>query len=163
MKILNHPTVSWPLRLAALLMGLASIAPVQAQSRYAYSADATEVTDAQSGLTWRRCTEGKTWSSSTSTCVGGLTVFTHEDALAHAKTQTGWRLPNVKELASLVDVSRANPAVDATAFPSTSSAVYWSSTPDVQGPSSAWSVDFALGNVLSTPRTTFGVLVRLVR
>lgn len=149
-------------RVVILVMGLTTLAPVQAQSRYAYSTDCSEVTDAQTGLIWRRCSAGQTWSGST--CVGGLTVLTHEGALAYAATQTGgWRLPNVKELRSLVDTSRSSPAINPVAFPNTASTTYWSSTPDVQLSSSAWSVEFGLGDVNSTGRNTFGVLVRLVR
>jgi hypothetical protein len=146
-----------------LLAALVAVAPAsaQAQSRYAYSADGTEVTDAQTGLIWRRCTVGQTWANGT--CTGGLTVFRHEEALAHALTQAGWRLPNVKELTSLVDTTSVRPAVNVVAFPGTPTAAYWSSTPDVQSPSNAWSVDFALGQVSPLGRSTFGVLVRLVR
>lgn len=161
MNNLHQSQTNWPVWVAALVMSLAAVAPVQAQSRYAYSADGSEVTDAQTGLIWRRCTVGQTWSNGT--CTGGLTVFRHEEALAHAMTQSGWRLPNVKELASLVDTSSARPAVNVTAFPGTPTATYWSSTPDVQLPSSAWSIDFGSGVVASTGRNTFGVLARLVR
>jgi hypothetical protein len=161
MKILNHAPISWSLCVAALVMGLSTWTPVQAQSRYAYSADGSEVTDAQTGLVWRRCSAGQIWSGTS--CVGGLTVLTHEGALAYAATQTGWRLPNIKELTSLVDTSKRSPATDTVAFPGTTSTTYWSSTPDVQLPSSAWGVEFSLGAVNSTPRNTFGVLVRLVR
>ena len=170
MKTLNLPTPARSsgtavlfLVMPLLLAALAAVAPAsaQAQSRYAYSSDGTEVTDAQTGLIWRRCTVGQTWANST--CTGGLTVFRHEEALAHAMTQTGWRLPNVKELASLVDTTSVRPAVNAAAFPGTPTAAYWSSTPDVQTPSNAWSVDFTLGTVAPLGRSTFGVLVRLVR
>jgi hypothetical protein len=170
MKILNFPTPARPpvtvarsLALPLLLAAMAAVAPapVQAQSRYAYSADGTEVTDVQTGLIWRRCTVGQTWANGT--CTGGLTVFRHEEALANAMTQTGWRLPNIKELASLVDTTSVRPSINAVAFPATPTAAYWSSTPDVQSPSNAWSVDFALGQVSPLGRSTFGVLVRLVR
>ncbi len=90
-------------------------------------------------------------------------MLSHEGALAYAATQIGWRLPNIKELSSLVDTSKISPATDTVAFPGTTSTTYWSSTPDVQLPSSAWGVEFTLGAVKSTPRNTFGVLVRLVR
>ena len=170
MKILNFPTPARPpvtvarsLALPLLLAAMAAVAPapVQAQSRYAYSADGTEVTDAQTGLIWRRCTVGQTWANAT--CTGGLTVFRHEEALTHAMTQTGWRLPNIKELASLVDTTTVRPAIHTLAFPGTPTAAYWSSTPDVQAPANAWSVDFGLGTVNPLGRSTFGVLVRLVR
>jgi len=44
---------------------------------------------------------GQTWANAGSSCTGTASTYTHEQAPAYAKTQTGWRLPNVKELASL--------------------------------------------------------------
>lgn len=161
MKILNPPRISWSLCVLTLVLAWAALLPVQAQSRYTYSTDGSEVTDARTGLIWRRCSAGQTWNGGA--CTGGITVFTHEAALSYAATQTGWRLPNVKELTSLADTSRTNPAIDTVAFPSTPSATYWSSTPDVQLSSSAWSTEFVMGAVNSTARNTFSVLVRLVR
>jgi hypothetical protein len=134
---------------------------VLAQARFSYSLDGTEVVDSQAGLVWRRCSEGQIWT--TASCTGTATIFTHEEALVHAQKQIGWRLPNIKELSSLVDATRFNPAIDGNAFPLTANAIYWSSSPDVRLPAMAWSVDFGLGSVISTGRDTFGVLVRLVR
>ena len=145
----------------ALLACLGTAGPAQAQARYTYSASGAEVTDVQAGLVWRRCSEGQIWSAGI--CSGTPTTFTHEQALAHAKTQGVWRLPNVKELSSLVDTSRFNPAIDGNAFPQTPSAVYWASSPDVRLPSLAWTVDFGIGSVVSNNRYSSAVLVRLVR
>jgi hypothetical protein len=39
-----------------------------------------------------------------------------------------WRLPNVKELPSIVDYSVYSPAINGTFFPNTQSGVYWSGT-----------------------------------
>lgn len=134
-------------------------------TRFSYSSDGSEVTDAQTGLVWQRCSAGQTWSSSTSTCTGGASVYAHADALAYAKTQSGWRLPNVKELYSVVKTTTVVPAADATAFPSmpnTTGVAYWTSTPDVQSPASAWGVEFKLGAVASYTRSSAN-FVRLVR
>ncbi len=147
--------------LITLLACLGAAGDACAQARFAYSLDGTEVVDSQYGLVWRRCSEGQTWTASS--CTGNPTIFTHEEALIYAKKQIGWRLPNIKELSSLVDASRFNPAIDGNAFPLTANAIYWSSTPDVRVPALAWSVDFGMGSVVSTGRDTYGVLVRLVR
>jgi hypothetical protein len=144
-----------------VMLGFGVVSQAQVPSRYAYSTDGKEVTDALSGLTWSRCTVGQDWTGTT--CAGGLTSYTHEAALIFAATKTGWRIPNIKELGSLVDVSRVNPAIDMTAFPQTASVSYWSSTPNVQAPTSAWAVDFLTGTVASTTRTSAGVLLRLVK
>ena len=146
---------------AAVLACLSAAGPALAQARFAYSLDGTEVVDSQYGLVWRRCSEGQTWTASS--CTGNPTSFTHEEALIYAQKQIGWRLPNIKELSSLVDATRYNPAIDGNAFPLTANAIYWSSSPDVRVPALAWSVDFGFGSVISTGRDTYGVLVRLVR
>lgn len=108
-----------------LLMYLGGMNACHAQSRYTFSANGTEVTDTQTGLTWRRCYEGMTWSGST--CTGELSLYKHEQALVQAKTQVGWRLPNVKELASLVDTSLPDPLLNGTVFPfpNTTNGVSW--------------------------------------
>jgi len=58
-----------------------------------------------------------------------------------------WRIPNVKELQSIVDYSKTNPA---TSFPgATAAAFYWSSSPFAANSSHAWFVFFADGLVNS--------------
>ena len=161
MKWLRDFTGPRLLLATAVLTCLSVAGPALAQARYSYSLDGTEVVDSQVGLVWRRCSAGQTWTASS--CTGSPTSFTHEEALVYAQKQIGWRLPNIKELSSLVDASRFNPSIDGNAFPLTPNALYWSSTPDVRVPSLAWSVDFGLGSVTSTGRDSYGVLVRLVR
>lgn len=122
-----------------------------AQTRYTVSADQQEVTDSRTGLIWRRCAEGMTASGGT--CTGSARMFyLHEAALQHAAAQavsTGkaWRLPNIKELSSIADKSRSNPAIDTTAFPATPSNWFWSSSPYVGYPVNAWVVGFYDGSV----------------
>jgi Protein of unknown function (DUF1566) len=134
-------------------------------TRYVYSPDGTEVEDIVTGLTWRRCAEGMTWTGST--CTGTASTFTHEQALMAAKNQTGWRLPNIKELSSTFDETQFAPAIDATVFPVTPSKRFWSSTPyvglsgDVVG-ASTWVVDFYDGFVGTYSRDT-PYYIRLVR
>jgi hypothetical protein len=133
------------------------------QTRYTYSTTGDEVTDTKTGLTWRRCSEGQAWSGTT--CTGTAATYTQEQALAHAKSQAsvaGWRLPNVKELSSITDKTRSNPAIDTTAFPATPSSWYWSSTPEVGASNSAWYVLFNYGYVVTTLRF-WDFHVRLVR
>lgn len=142
---------------AALLLASAT---AQAQARYTYSATGDEVTDTKTGLTWRRCSEGQAWSGGT--CTGTAATYTHEGALAQAKTQTGWRLPNVKELASLVDKTRTSPAIDTSAFPATPSNWYWSATPYAGYSGYAWYVYFGYGSVSHYTRLS-NFHVRLVR
>jgi hypothetical protein len=57
-----------------------------------------------------------------------------------------WRLPNVRELQSIVDYGRVQPAIDPV-FGGWSS-YYWSSTSGARGPDDAWRVNFYWGYVL---------------
>ncbi|MDD5030949.1 MAG: DUF1566 domain-containing protein [Rhodoferax sp.] len=163
---------AWPW-LAALGLLAALAGTVQAQTRYSYSANGAEVTDSKTGLIWQRCSAEQSWSGST--CTGTPASYTHEAALSYAQTQTGWRLPNVKELSSITDKTRSNPAIDGTAFPNTQLDWFWSSTPyagDVSLPwvvypnagdvSFAWGVYFRDGHVDRYNRY-YAIQVRLVR
>lgn len=131
---------------------LLGICPVAAFAQpYTISTDGSEVTDTKTGLIWRRCAEGMTWSGVT--CVGTASTYTHNAALQRATTQAGsvgWRLPNIKELSSIVDRSLTNPAIDRTTFPATPSNLFWSASPFVSTPSSAEVVDFGVGVVGGT-------------
>jgi hypothetical protein len=148
---------------AALLAGLCCVSSVQAQARFSYSTDGAEVTDSKTGLIWQRCSAGQTWMAGTITTCGGTAAgFTHDAALSYAKSQTGWRLPNVKELSSITDKTRIYPAIDVTAFPATQSSWFWTSTPYAANPSYAWFVDFYGGYVDYDGRGSAGH-VRLVR
>lgn len=57
----------------------------------------------------------------------------------------GWRLPTHNELSGIVDLSRANPAIDTVAFPWTPSETFWTSTPYAEHAETAWYVDFRRG------------------
>jgi hypothetical protein len=125
-----------------------------------FAINGAEVTDNRTGLVWARCSVGQSWSGST--CTGSATTHTHEAALALAQAATGWRLPNVKELASLADKGCQSPAIDSTAFPNTPSGWFWSSSPYVGDSYNAWGVYFGNGGVDLINRNYYG-LVRLVR
>lgn len=143
--------------------------PVAASAQLIVSADGSEVTDTKTGLIWRHCPEGM--ASSATACTGMATPFTHEAALQQAAAQAGsvgWRLPNVKELSSIVDKTVINPAIDSVIFPATPASLFWSSSPFVTGASSAWVVDFGAGVVggsggLGRNDTKSHYSVRLVR
>jgi hypothetical protein len=64
---------------------------------------------------------------------------------------TGWRLPSVEELLTLVDLTRVDPAIDTTVFPGTGSDFFWSSSADVGSPGTAWGVSFNSGSAGASP------------
>jgi Protein of unknown function (DUF1566) len=151
--------------LASLLLPIALWANA---APFSISADGQEVTDAKTGLIWRRCAEGMT--ASVSGCTGTAGTFSAIDALTLASTQassTGvaWRLPNVKELSSIADKSRINPAIDTAAFPATPPSYFWSSSPWVVLAGNVWAVFFGDGIIRGRPGYGEGYIfsVRLVR
>ena len=161
----GHPMNKKTIAAAAALLGLLAASPSPAQSVYSYSTDANGtanalVTDSKTGLTWQRCSGGQSFVGGT--CSGTASTYTHEEALAYAKTQAGWRLPSVKELSSLVDGSFVGPAINAAAFPATPSYFAWASSPYASDPANAWAVLFAEGSVSTFSRINTAH-VRLVR
>jgi hypothetical protein len=58
--------------------------------------------------------------------------------------------------------SVTQPTINSTYFPNTMSSYYWSSSPNANGSSNAWLVDFGSGNSLSGFKD-FNFFVRLVR
>jgi hypothetical protein len=74
-----------------------------------------------------------------------------------------WRLPNVRELQSIVDYGFSDPAIDDEVFGTSSSwHSYWSSTNDDDDPAQSWYVDFKSGFVFHDAKT-FHFNVRAVR
>ena len=94
------------------------------------------VTDKSTGLMWQGATDDPLpWVNSIA-LYDGMTIDEH----------TGWRLPTLKELASIVDLEKNDPSIDDTAFQNTFSSRYWSASTEVIHPDDcAWSVDFTDG------------------
>ena len=128
------------------------------------------VTHALTGLMWKRCAEGLT----TTACAGSVTTMTWAQALAAAKDSTfagysDWRLPNIKELDSIVETCGYSPSINQTLFPATPAGDFWSATSDISATGSALLVSFVHGGAISnSPTPPPGVKtnvypVRLVR
>ena len=69
-----------------------------------------------------------------------------EDAEKYCTDKSG-RLPTLRELQSIVDYERHEPAIDTAFFPDTKSSWYWTSTETNWNKSSAWCVVFFSGGV----------------
>ena len=134
--------------------------------RFIPSDDGTEVTDTLTGLIWRRCAAGMSWNNDDQRCDGTSTAFQWKDALefARANHKGGWRIPNVKELISLLDYEKQPPAIDETAFPN-SPGPHLSSTPfDDVGSLYIYAVYFGRGSVEKVDVSTGGTSsLRMVR
>lgn len=76
-----------------------------------------------------------------------------------------WRMPNIKELQSIVDYSQLDPAL-ALSFPGSRHVgilnFYWSSTTFAADSTYVWSIDFGGGDVNPSSKTD-GQIVRAVR
>jgi len=104
--------------------------------RFSDNANGT-VTDNRTGLMWQKCSFGQ----NAMTCNGSVLTVSWFDALTNTNSvnqgigfagYTDWRLPNIKELRSLVEQKCVSPAINLNVFPSTpSSYTYWSSSPAV--------------------------------
>lgn len=150
-----------------IAMGLwAAVGLALGVDRFSYSYDGLEVTDNMTGLVWQRCPVGFQFSVAGTSCnstSGDTTKFTHDEALRFAQSQDGWRLPNIKELFSIVDLNRKTPAIDPGAFPNTPSTYFWSSSPNVTVTSLALAVYFYDGGVYNAILRNNSYYVRLVR
>ena len=122
-------------------------------------------TDVSLGLIWMRCSLGQTWINET--CSGDASELTWQQALQAAHgyeyaQQLGWRVPNMKELASLTERSCVRPAINEMFFPNTSSDDYWTSTPSAVDPKRAWVIAFFNSSNSLKDKSLF-VFTRLVR
>ncbi len=98
---------------------------------------------------------------------GEASTVTWENALAYCEnlalgSHTDWRLPNAKELRSISDDTRSNPAINTTYFPGAQATRYWSSTSQFGHAASAWFVDFTSGKTSYNDKTGL-LVVRCVR
>jgi len=73
-----------------------------------------------------------------------------------------WRLPNINELASIIDYGRYNPAANPVFEETRVDKGTWSSTVYHYNPPFSWYVDFKIGSVYHNWRTTY-YYVRCVR
>jgi hypothetical protein len=77
-------------------------------------------------------------------------------------TYTDWRMPTRRELLTLVHAGAQNPSIDATYFPNTVAAYFWSGSSYVPDPTQAWQVSFLYGHN-SGYYKSYAYFVRLVR
>lgn len=125
--------------------------------------------DTKTGLMWMRCSLGYRWQDGS--CLRDETQpaeFNWPDALKAAAAAKSfadyhdWRMPNRKELASIVEAACFDPAIDLELFPATEAKGYWSSSPNNFNDWSAWGVNFINGDHVSTSRDNL-FAVRMVR
>jgi hypothetical protein len=121
------------------------------------------VTHSKTGLMWKQCAEGQSGAG----CVtGSATAMSWGDAINAAATTfagySDWRLPNKKELRSIVETGCYSPSINETAFPATPISHFWSSTTYASNPANAWDVYFYGGGSFAVSKAN-NYSVRLVR
>ncbi|MES1164282.1 MAG: DUF1566 domain-containing protein [Verrucomicrobiota bacterium] len=132
--------------MAVLAMGLVtagvSLAAAPA-GRYVIASGA--VYDTKTNLTWQQG------------LLPGMYTQAEATAACTALTLNGaaWRLPTMREMLTIVDLSVGppGPTIDAKAFPNTPAGFFWSATPYSGTPTNFWSTNFqygfAYGNTMS--------------
>jgi hypothetical protein len=139
-------------------------------ARYTNFNDGT-VEDTKTGLMWKQCAEGATGSSCSSSnptpFSSATNILAQLDAVNAAPASLGlgyadWRIPTVKELASLVDrCTGTTLAIDNTVFPNNQSLSYVSASYDANDNTRFWYVDFSGGAVaVASPSNKYLRLVR---
>lgn len=121
------------------------------------------ITDNATGLMWEQKTAANkadtyNWENAKNYC---------ENQIGTSGTYAGdsdWRLPNIKELVSIVDYGTVDPAIDETFFPNTKSDYYWWSSTTYAGDTNlAFHVSFSTGNVSVHNKSLWSYYVRAVR
>lgn len=127
------------------------------------------LTHTSTGLSWARCAVGQTWNNDDSTCEGTATSFNWQEALALSTSygledKTDWRLPNIKELASIVERNCVDPSARLSLFPDTPSGSFWSASTNTASNrvDYAWAVTFTNGSLDSHAKQQ-DFYVRMVR
>lgn len=134
-------------------------------SRFDLKADGT-VIDNQTKLMWMRCSLGAAWSNGE--CKGAAEDYTWQQALDASYNSrfagyNNWRVPNIKELSSIVELSCREPAINLAVFPQASNSYVWSSSPYSFANENAWRVGFQRGEVYGVSFYHSITHVRLVR
>ena len=99
-------------------------------SRYRDNADGT-VTDLYTGLMWKKCLLGKSGDDCN---IGTIEEFKWAGALDAAEKlqlagHSDWRMPNMKEMQTLMAYDRSKPAINLSVFPETPpSDIMWTSS-----------------------------------
>lgn len=124
------------------------------------------VEDTVTGLIWLRCPLGYSWSQAAATCTEMIdepSSYTWTEALNTAAGKgDGWRLPNSKELETLVKRNCYNPAIETSVFSNVGVGFMWSATPASAYFGNAWAIQFRNGGVVSVDKKS-AYSVRLVK
>ena len=117
-------------------------------------ADNPTVADNRTGLMWQGCAAGLSGDDCTT---GDVIAQSWMSSLRYCDTLSwggydDWRLPNAKELMTIIDNHRYRPSIDPAVFPATPAEPFWSSSSDVEYNDQAWASYFNHGGRGSLPK-----------
>ena len=116
-----------------------------ASPRFTLVVGGSAVEDKQTGLVWEQEPDRfhGTWTEAAAHCREKV-----------ADGQSGWRIPAVKELSTLMDSSQRDPALPAGhPFSNVKSAIYWTGTPSATDDMVAWHVSFFTGEAVTDQKS----------
>lgn len=125
--------------------------------RFTDNGDGT-VTDALTGLIWLKdlnCFGSRTWETALNDC---NTLNSNECGLTDGTREGDWRLPNIRELQSLIDYGQNTPALPSGYYNYFTSALrlsYWSSTTYADGTGNAWYIRAEEGYAYFDGKTSY--------
>lgn len=128
------------------------------ESKFTDNGDGT-VTDLVTGFMWKKSHEPTgiyTWQ-------GALQMAQAVNTGGGFAGYTDWRVPNAKELRSIVEEKCYDPAINLSVFPETPSDYFWTSSPDAEVGAYAWIVNFRWGGDAMDNKDNTHHYVRLVR
>jgi len=135
------------------------------------------ITDLNTGLMWEKKSDDGTihdkdtdytWDNAFAAHIAGLNTSTFAG-------YDDWRVPNYKELVSILDLEENTPSVDAafntacvptctvSTCSCTTASYYWSSTTLASSPAFGWTVNFSTGDPTGRNKDTQPAYVRAVR
>jgi hypothetical protein len=140
-------------------------------TRYKTDFNDGTVADIKTGLMWKQCAEGASGNQCSATApttfASTTSILNRLDAVNADPAGLGldysdWRIPTVKELASLVDrCTGTTLAINDSVFPNTQSVSYVSASYDASDNLQFWYVDFSGGTVaVASPANKYLRLVR---
>ncbi|CAH9058897.1 hypothetical protein PSECIP111951_01964 [Pseudoalteromonas holothuriae] len=145
---------------------VSSVPSTTPTERFIKNVDGT-VTDTETGLMWQTCEFGQDYDSDSESCTSTALQVDWQQALVAAKNNVyagfnDWHVPNVKELASIIEHRCVEPAINQTIFTSTQNDNYWTSTTGGSQIDHAWAYQLADGKNNLKAKTS-DVFLRLVR